>query len=115
MAYDPKRLRNLRIAKRLTQKGMAALLKIPYQNYQNYEKSKEKGGYMPKAGRMKQLADILETTTEYLSGQTDDPTRPVRMTDLDASERELILAWRRSNAERRNRALFELFRENNRG
>lgn len=51
--------------------AMARSLKIPYQSIQEYEK----GDVEPKAHRLEQIADLLDTSTEYLLGRTNYPNK----------------------------------------
>lgn len=42
------------------------------------------------------IADVLDTTTDYILGRTDIPDRPLRSSgDLNTDEQAVITAWRR--------------------
>lgn len=110
MTYDPIRLKDLRISRRLTQKRVAELLGISQQNYQYYEKPKSKGGYAPKGGRMAKLAGILLVSEAYLRGETDDPT-PKSEDVLTEDELEVVRAWRSRDLKRLNELFVQQARK----
>ena len=106
LAFNPERLRRLRIKRRLTQQQIADLLGIAVQNYGVYER----GRYAPKEQRLRQLAEILETTEDYLLGRTDDPAQ-VTKENLSADERELLRAYRSGDLQALNRLFLNKARE----
>ena len=55
-----------------TQLEVATLLGLEWLGYQRYEA----GNREPNLSRLCQLADILNVSTDYLLGRTDDPTPP---------------------------------------
>ena len=55
-------LKYVRLQNCLTQKQMARLLKMPYQNYQRYEY----GIYKPKPSRLKEFCDLFRIETSML-------------------------------------------------
>lgn len=57
-----KRLRQCRMARKLTQQQMATLLNATLNSYQKYEQ----GTREPSLDTLVKLADILEVTTDYL-------------------------------------------------
>jgi transcriptional regulator with XRE-family HTH domain len=61
------RLKASRKSKGLTQKDLAAFLGISERGYQNYEMGKRE----PNLEVLKQLADFLGVTTDYLLGRSD--------------------------------------------
>lgn len=63
------RLAYLRKNKKLTHQNMADSLGITRQGYGYYENGKRE----PDLNTLQKLADLLETTTDYLLGRTDDP------------------------------------------
>ncbi len=71
MPFDHKRMKELRRRKKVSMAAMARGLGIPYQSIQEYER----GDVEPKAHRLEQIADMLETTTEYLLGRTSYPNQ----------------------------------------
>ncbi len=64
-----KRIGELRVDHDLTQRQLAAMLNMPQPQYFRYEQ-----GYrdIPTDILIK-LADIYQTTTDYILGRTDDP------------------------------------------
>lgn len=78
-------MRELRTRKHLTLKKMAKALGIPYTSVQDYEQ----GRVEPKAHRLEEIADVLETNTEYLMGRIDYPKKltPLHNKVWDALER----------------------------
>lgn len=67
-----KRLKDLREDNDLTLRKLASMLNMPHTQYWNYEK-----GYrdIPTDILIK-LADIYETSIDYLLGRTDNPAPP---------------------------------------
>lgn len=63
-------LKELRRDKHITQKQMAALLHMSQSSYSDYENGHRD---MPPI-MLDYLADILETSTDYILGRTDEPT-----------------------------------------
>ena len=61
------RLKASRKSKGLTQKDLAAFLGISERGYQNYEMGKRE----PNLEVLKQLADFLGVTTDYLLGRSE--------------------------------------------
>ncbi|WP_449449175.1 helix-turn-helix domain-containing protein [Streptococcus suis] len=61
-----KRLKELRKEKGLTQKEIAQLLNIKQNSYSNWETGKKN----PSQENLSQLAQILDTSTDYLLGNT---------------------------------------------
>lgn len=107
MPFDRLRLQELRVKRGLTVRQLAALIGVKHSTIYRYEK----GTFTPKVPRVIELAQALGTTRDYLEGETDDDTYRLAMEELNPEERELIRRWRRMNAERKNRLLWELFRE----
>lgn len=64
------RLRELRLEQGKTQNEMAEQLKIPQRTYSNYEQGKAQ----PDLELLCRMADVLETSADYLLGRTQTPT-----------------------------------------
>ncbi|WP_213495632.1 helix-turn-helix domain-containing protein [Lactococcus formosensis] len=60
------RLKAIRLEKGLTQTEIAKLLDTSYQNYANWER----GVRTPKESTIQKLAEALEVTPDYLTGQS---------------------------------------------
>lgn len=63
------RLQKARQQKGLTQKEVAAYLKMTERSYQHYEGNRRRPNYEI----LVTLADYLDVTTDYLLGRTDEP------------------------------------------
>ena len=74
----PERLKNLRKKAGLTQKQIAEKLQVGQNSYSNWEKGKR----TPIQPTIEKLAEILNTSTEYLLGKTDIPDRDLEV-DID--------------------------------
>ncbi|MBX5437666.1 MAG: helix-turn-helix transcriptional regulator [Alicyclobacillaceae bacterium] len=64
-----KRLRQTRLRRGLTQSQLAERLGMTEANLSNYERDRT----TPPSERLQQIAEILDVTTDYLLGRTDDP------------------------------------------
>lgn len=64
-----KRIRETRIRRGLTQLQLAEKLGMTEANLSNYERDK----IDPPSERLNQIAEILDVTTDYLLGRTNDP------------------------------------------
>lgn len=71
MAYY-RRLRDMREDHDLTQRQVAAILQMPQPQYNRYEQGLRD---VPTTVLIN-LADLYETSTDYLLGRTDDPSIP---------------------------------------
>lgn len=69
-----RRLRDLREDHDLTQRQLAAILYMPQPQYNRYEQGLRD---IPTNVLIK-LADLYDTSTDYLLGRTDDATPPKR-------------------------------------
>lgn len=65
----PKRLNLTRKSKGFTAQQMANLLCIHIRAYRKYES----GDTMPNLNNLVKIADILEVSTDYLLGRTENP------------------------------------------
>lgn len=70
MSIFSERLTFLRKSKNKERKEMAGLLGIPYQTYSNWEN----GRRQPDIETIREVASKLNTSTDYLTGLTSDPT-----------------------------------------
>jgi len=78
----PNRLKKLRKQAGLTQKQIAEKIHVGQNSYSNWEK----GNRTPIQPTIDKLAEILNTSSEYLTGITDDPTCiKISETDLDSA------------------------------
>lgn len=74
----PERLKNLRKKAGLTQKQIAEKLQVGQNSYSNWEIGKR----TPIQPTIEKLAEILNTSTDYLLGKTDIPDRDLEI-DID--------------------------------
>ena len=74
----PERLKYLRKKAGLTQKQIAEKLQVGQNSYSNWEKGKR----TPIQPTIEKLAEILNTSTDYLLGKTDIPDRDLEI-DID--------------------------------
>lgn len=74
----PERLKSLRKKAGLTQKQIAEKLQVGQNSYSNWEKGKR----TPIQPTIEKLAEILNTSTDYLLGKTDIPDRDLEI-DID--------------------------------
>lgn len=70
MSIFSERLKHLRKSRGLTQKAIAEKLSIGERAYQHYEGDSR----YPDFEGLLLLADILDTSLDYLVGRSDDPT-----------------------------------------
>ena len=74
----PERLKSLRKKAGLTQKQIAEKLQVGQNSYSNWEKGKR----TPIQPTIEKLAEILNTSTDYLLGKTDIPDLDLEI-DID--------------------------------
>jgi transcriptional regulator with XRE-family HTH domain len=67
------RLKQTRLAKKLTMESLAKLVNTTKGTISNYEN----GHSTPPNEMLSHLADVLETSTDYLLGRTNDSTPPL--------------------------------------
>jgi transcriptional regulator with XRE-family HTH domain len=106
MPFSPSRMRDLRIKRGMTLRGLGAKIGVKFPTIFRYEK----GTITPKSNRVEQIAEALGTTREYLEGRTEDPIR-LTMEDLSPDEREAIAAARRGDLQWLSRWLARKARE----
>ncbi|SDJ59210.1 helix-turn-helix domain-containing protein [Paenibacillus naphthalenovorans] len=78
------RIKALRMKKGLTQDQMAEKLGMNRANFSNYER----GVASPPGETISKIAAILNTTTDYLLGRTEDPS-PLELIPTDPSPPEV--------------------------
>ena len=69
MVPFPARLKEARKRKKLMQKDVAECLQMAAHSYQNYEAGQRRPDYETLVA----IADLLDVTTDYLLGRTDEP------------------------------------------
>jgi len=81
MAYEefPKRLRELRRQKNLSQSDLSKMVGVHYSHIGRYERGQSR----PKAGVLKLLAEALGVTTDYLFEGQVDKVAKARLEDQD--------------------------------
>lgn len=77
----PERLKTLRSEAKLTQKEIADKLNISQQAYANWEKGKT----LPANKNLTKLSEMLNTSTDYLLGKTDQVKKSTFDEDLEKS------------------------------
>jgi len=87
------RIREMRRKMGLSQEDLARQIGIRGQQVYRYEA----GENDPSADILRNIAQILGVTTDYLVGLSDDPTRQIREDDLTPMELKLINAFRRGD------------------
>lgn len=90
------RLKEIRMEKNLSQKEIASYLQVSQQTYSDYEK----GRTNPDISTLILMANILETSTDYLLGREDDLGNIVTQNEtatpqLSESEQKLLNSFRR--------------------
>ena len=86
------RLKNLREKIGYTQSDLADLVKVGLRQIQRYEK----GETDPPANTLEMIARVLETSSDFLLGLSDNPTPyALQESELTEKERLVIGAWRR--------------------
>ena len=69
MSVFSTRLRELRTAKKVTQKHVAESIGLSLRGYLHYERDEKE----PTLGNINKLADFFEISTDYLLGRSDNP------------------------------------------
>jgi len=70
MSFFSKRVKELRKARKMTQRQMADALGITERSYQRYEAESN-----PNNETLIKLADYFDVSTDYLLGRSDNPKR----------------------------------------
>lgn len=90
-AFRKEALRSIRVERfGASQTELAEKLGIDQSQYARYES----GRSTPSADVLVKLATLLEVTTDYLLGLTENPTGYVQPDDLSPAEMRLIRAYR---------------------
>ncbi|RSD21053.1 helix-turn-helix domain-containing protein [Mesobacillus subterraneus] len=79
-----KRLRMARKAKDYTQEKLASLVSTKKTTISNYET----GYSSPSNEMLNDLADVLEVSTDYLLGRTDEPTKVIVQKEVEKQDEE---------------------------
>lgn len=90
MPLRGERVRERRKQLGMSQEDLAQLMATDQKQISVYEN----GRGNPTADNLVQLAQNLETTTDYLLGLTDDPKETVADSDLSEDERAVLNAYR---------------------
>lgn len=80
------RLKELRIQRGLYQKDVATKLGVDRTTYVKYENGRSE----PNHEMLQKLADIFETTTDYLLGRTDEKKTASNELSLSTEQQDLI-------------------------
>lgn len=86
------RLRQLRQDRGISQEELAEMIGISHRQVWRYEKGETK----PFGDTVAEIAAVLNTSTDYLLGLSDDPL-PQSNNDLSSQEQDVIAAWRRGD------------------
>lgn len=104
MAIHPQRIFQRRKQLGMSQEELAALTGTSQRQISKYETGKND----PTAGVLADLAQALQTTTDYLLGLTDISDRPLRSHgDLNEDERKLVELYRGKSKEKQ-RQVFDI-------
>lgn len=96
------RLRKLREAKKMTQLRLAMELELSQETISGYETGKA----IPPADVLMKLADLFNTSLDYLLERTDNKEfRPLMKSDLTEKERELVALYREISSDKKERAI----------
>lgn len=103
MSYKPLlRVSKLRKELGISQEQLAELLDTTQSQVSQYERGKNE----PSAHVLEVLADVLDTTVDYILERTDNPKRPLRNElDLDEVEREALQILRSKKPADRKRVV----------
>lgn len=95
------RVKELRENLGYTQEELADLIGTNQREVSQYE-----NGRQPRAPRLARLAEVLETTTDYLLGLSEEPLRALGgVSDLNSDERELVMLYREKSPAQRKRIM----------
>lgn len=87
------RLQSYRVKRGYTQETFAAKLGIEKKQVSRWET----GSTIPGSDRLAEMAKILDVSTDYLLGLSDDPTPNMRVDNLTEDERAILKALRRGD------------------
>ena len=95
------RLRELRLAKGLTQKEVAIIIKVSPQSYGYYENWVNK----PDPETLIKLADLFECSIDYLLGRENDFGVSTKNHNLTSSQSELLSSFNLLSSDDQNKVL----------
>ncbi|MCC6976276.1 MAG: helix-turn-helix transcriptional regulator [Anaerolineae bacterium] len=98
------RLRELRLARELTQQELAQRVGVHPQHIYKLEVGK----YKPNSDTLIRLARELEVSADYLLGLVDDLQGHLSEEDLTPVERKLLSAWRHADTRKMLEFLMEI-------
>jgi transcriptional regulator with XRE-family HTH domain len=84
------RLQSFRVKRGYTQETLAAALQTDKRQITRWEN----GESIPGGEKLSQISRILNISTDYLLGLSDDPTPQVRVDNLTEEERAVLRAMR---------------------
>lgn len=87
------RLQIYRVKRGYTQETFAAELGIEKKQVSRWET----GSTVPGSDRLAEMAKVLDVSTDYLLGLSDDPTPNIRLDNLSDDERAVLKAMRRGD------------------
>ena len=87
------RLQECRVKAGYTQESLATELGIEKKQISRWET----GSTIPGADRLAQIATLLNVSTDYILGLSDDPTPRMRVDNLSDEERAVLSAMRRGD------------------
>lgn len=87
------RLQNYRVKRGYTQETFAAELGVEKKQVSRWET----GSTIPGSDRLAEMAKILDVSTDYLLGLSDDPTPNMRVDNLSEDEKAILKALRRGD------------------
>jgi transcriptional regulator with XRE-family HTH domain len=96
------RLRTMREAKKITQLRLGMELSVSQETISGYETGKA----VPPADMLIKLADVLNTSIDYLLERTDiKEFKPLKKSDFTEKEREVFELFRTLSDEKKERAI----------
>jgi transcriptional regulator with XRE-family HTH domain len=87
----PERLQAIRVKNGFTQETLAAELKTDKRQVTRWEN----GESVPGGEKLAELAKVLQVSTDYLLGLSDDPMPHMRIDNMSDDERRVVAAMRR--------------------
>ena len=85
------RLQEIRVKSGYTQESLAAELKTDKRQITRWEN----GESIPGGEKLYEISRVLNVSTDYLLGLSDDPTPHIRVDNLSDSEKKILAALRR--------------------
>lgn len=87
------RMKEARLKNHLTQEELAEKLNTDKVQISRWEQGRK----IPRAERIAEIAQILNTSVDYLMGLSDEPTIRVKIDNLSIEEMSIIVALRSNN------------------